>query len=55
MEAEKLGAKLSDVHALVDRLADSQADVEEKTLGYNLSDAQALVNTLADSQAQVER
>ena len=48
MEAETVGDTLSDAQALVDRLADSLAEVEADTLGDTLSNAQALVDTLAD-------
>ena len=48
MEAETLGGTVSDAQALVDTLADLQAEVEGETLGDTLSDAQALIDTLAD-------
>ena len=42
-----------DAHSLVDNLADTFAEMEEKTLGNTLSHAQALVEKLADKKAEV--
>ena len=38
---------MSDAQALVETLAESQAELEAEILGDTLSDAQALVHTLA--------
>ena len=54
MEAKTLGDTLSDVHALVESLADTVAEVKAETPGDTRGDAQALVNTLADTLAEVE-
>ena len=53
MEAETLGDKLSHAKALVDKLADSLAEVKGDAVGDTLSDAQALVDTLGNSVAEV--
>ena len=53
MEAETLGDTLSDAQALIDKVADSLAEVKVDTLGDTLSDVQALVETVADSLAEV--
>ena len=45
------GDTLSDAQALVEKLADSLAEVKKESLGDILSDAQALVDTVADCQA----
>ena len=47
VEAQTLGDTLSDVQALVEKLAESQAVLEAEILGDTLSDSQALVHTLA--------
>ena len=44
MEAEKLGDTRNDAQALVDTVADSEAEVEAETLGDTLIDAHALVD-----------
>ena len=54
MKAETPGDKRSDAQALVDTLADLQAEVEAEMLDDKLSNAQALVETLADSPVEVE-
>ena len=54
VEAEMLGDPLSDAQALVETIAESQAEVEAETLCDQLSDAQAMVDTLADSLPEVE-
>ena len=48
MEIETLGYTLSETQALVDKLADFAAEVEEETIGDTLSDAQELLDTLVD-------
>ena len=55
MEAETLGDQLNDAQALVDKVANSIAEVESDTLGDTLSDAQAMVDTLADLGRQLSR
>ena len=52
MEAETLGDTRSNAKALVDALADSQAEVEAETLDDTLIDSQALVKTLPDLPKQ---
>ena len=42
-----------DAHSLVDNMADSLSEMEEKTLGNTLSHAEALVERLADTIAEV--
>ena len=54
MQGERLREKLSDAQALVNKLADSLAEVEAETLSDTLSDAQALIDTLANLEAEVE-
>ena len=42
-----------DAHSLVDNLADTLAEMDEKTLGNTLSHAEALVERLFDKKAEV--
>ena len=53
MVAQSEGDTRGDAHSLVDNLADTQAEMEEKTLGNTLSHAEALVERLADTIAEV--
>ena len=48
MKAETLRNTRGDSHVLVDKMADSLAEVETETLGDTLSDAQTLVKSLAN-------
>ena len=53
MEAEKLADTRNDAQALVDTVADSEADVEAEMLGNTLNDAHALVEPLVSTIAEV--
>ena len=54
MAANSEGDTRGDALSLVDNLADTLAEMEEKTLGNTLSLAEALVESLADTVAEVE-